>query len=540
MLGGRMHRNPTVMGHTFARVPSAEIQRSVFDRSCGFKCTLDAGFIYPVYVDEILPGDSVELHPTIFARLATPIFPLMDNMYADTHWVFVPDRLVWDNFEKFMGAQDNPGDSVDFLEPICTSPAVTGYAVGSIFDYMGIPPGVPDFPHRVAPFRAYNLTWNSWFRDQNLQNSVPVLKTNGPDPVANYTLLRRGKRPDYFTTALPWPQKGVAVTIPLGTQAIVRTNAANLVSGAQPAAQFLTAAAGAAPAGAQALGFVGAGQISTMTTAVGPGTGTVYPANLYADLTTASAATINSLRQAFAVQKLYERDARGGSRYVESVLSHFKVQNPDYRLQRPEILSTGSTPIVISPIPQTSAAAAQPTPQGNLSGMGTLVSTAGGFRHAFTEHGWLLGLLSIRADLTYQQGVERMWNHRTRIERYWPALAHIGEQAVLRKEIYATGVAVNDDTVFGYQERYAELRYKPSRIAGLLRTAATGTLDSWHLAQNFSAPPTLSATFIEENPPLDRVVAVPSEPKFIADMFFKVRHARPMPTFGQPGFIDRY
>jgi len=216
------------------------------------------------------------------------------------------------------------------------------------------------------------------------------------------------------------------------------------------------------------------------------------------------------------------------------------VQNPDFRLQRPEYLGGGSTPINIAPIPQTSAAAAQPTPQGNLAAFGTLLSHGNGFRHAFTEHGWVLGLLSVRADLTYQQGIERMWNHRTRIERYWPALSHIGEQSVLRKEIYATGVAVNDDTVFGYQERYAELRYKPSRISGLLRSSAAGTLDSWHLAQVFSAPPTLSSTFIEENPPLDRVVAVPSEPKFIVDMYFKTRHARPLPTYGQPGFIDRF
>lgn len=538
MLGGKMHRNPTVMGHTFARVPSAEIQRSVFDRSCGFKCTLDAGLIYPVFVDEIVPGDSLEISPTIFARLATQIFPIMDNMYADLHWFFVPDRLLWTNFERFMGAQDNPADSVTFLEPVCVSTAGTGYLTGTIFDYMGIPPAVPDFSHRVAPFRAYNLIWNQWYRDQNMQNSVTVALTDGPDLPSLYTLLRRGKRPDYFTTCLPFPQKGPAVTIALGTQAIVKTNATNLFTGAQTRMKMLNMTGAAL--GNNTLAIYNAGDVGTSTTGSPPEAAGAYPSNLYADLSSATGPTINSMRQAFAVQKLYERDARGGTRYVESVLSHFRVQNPDFRLQRPEFLGGGSTPIVISPVPQTSAAAAQPTPMGTLSGMGTFLSSGHGFRHAFTEHGWVLGLLSIRADLTYQQGVERMWNHRTRIERYWPALSHIGEQAVLRKEIFATGVPANDDTVFGYQERYAELRYKPSRIAGLLRTAAAGTLDSWHLAQSFGAAPTLSSTFIEENPPLDRVVAVPSEPKFIADMYFKVRHARPLPTFGQPGFIDRF
>lgn len=539
MLGGKMHRNPSVMGHTFSKVPTAEIQRSVFDRSCGHKFSCDAGYIYPVLVDEIVPGDSAQIDPTIFARLATPIFPLMDNMYADIHWFFVPDRLLWDNFERFMGAQDSPGDSVDFLEPVAVSPAGTGHAVGSIFDYMGIPPAIPDLTYRVAPFRAYNLIWNSWYKDQNMQNAVTVLKTNGPDPVANYALLRRGKRPDYFTSALPFLQKGPAATIPLGTAAPVRTSVADQAPTAVAGLRF-NSTAGVTAANAILGLYAGTGTAGTSTTAPSAQNQTIHPTNLYADLSTATSATINSLRQAFAVQKLFERDARGGTRYVESILSHFRVQNPDFRLQRPEYLGGGSTPISVSAIPQTSATASQPTPMGALAAMGTFLNVGNGFRHAFTEHGWLLGLLSIRADLTYQQGIERMWNHRTRIERYWPALSHIGEQAIARKEIFATGVPANDDAIFGYQERYAELRYKPSRISGLLRSTAAGTLDSWHLAQEFSAAPTLSASFIEENPPLDRVVAVPSEPKFIVDCYFKYRHARPLPTYGQPGFIDRF
>jgi len=514
---------PSVMRHTFSQVPKAEIPRSTFDRSHGHKTTFDAGWLVPVYIDEALPGDTFNLSMTAFARLATPIFPLMDNMFMDSFFFAVPMRLLWSNWEKFNGEQVNPGDSTDFLIPQIVAPA-GGHGSGSIFDYMGVPPGQANLPHSAMWNRAYNLIWNEWFRDQNLQNSLTVPVTDGPDAHTLYTLQRRGKRHDYFTSALPWPQKGPGVSIPLGTTAPIATDGASsavvsVKSTAQSNLQKL-------------LGTDSANLYLTGTT------NTTSP--LYADLSAATAATINSLRQAFQIQKIYERDARGGTRYTEIVRAHFGVTSPDARLQRPEYLGGGSSPVNISPIPQTSAATGQPTPQGNLAAMGTAVINRHGFTHSFTEHCVIIGLVNVRADLTYQQGLERMWSRRNRFDFFWPALAHIGEQAVLRKEIYATADAVGNDTVFGYQERYAEYRYKPSRISGLMRSSAAGSLDAWHLAQDFGAAPVLNAAFIAEDPPVDRVIAVPAEPHFLFDSYFKIHCARPMPVYGVPGLIDHF
>lgn len=528
--------------YSFSQVATADLPRSTFNRSHNAKTTFDSSFLVPILCDEVIPGDTHNLKMSTLVRLSTPAKPIMDNIYIDYHFFFVPYRLIWDNFVKMMGHQDDPGDSIDYTVPTLT-PDAGGYPVGSLEDYFGLPTNVAGFEHSSLYHRAYNLIWNEWYRDENLQNSLQVNRADTGDTTGMYQLQKRGKRHDYFTSCLPFLQKGDPVTINIGTKARVATDAPYTTAGINGRLDVWSTTLG----GRRAITTTGEAGYSDYFIRQSTSVGGYGSNDLYADLTSATGLSINALREACAIQRFLERDARGGTRYTELIKSHFGVTSSDSRLQRPEYLGGGSHPLSVEAVAQTSSSDAT-SPQGNLGAYGVSGGSNIGFTKSFEEHGLILGLVSARADMNYQGGLDRMFSRSTRYDFLFPEFANLGEQEVLNKELLCVGNST-DDNVFGYQERYAEYRYKKNHITGKMRSAYAGdthtSLDVWHLSQQFSDSsnnrqvPALNSSFIEENPPISRVVNIPSEPEFIGDFYFQYSSARVLPTYSIPSLIPR-
>jgi hypothetical protein len=550
------------------------MRRSKFDRSHVYKTTFNSGKLIPVFVDEILPGDTTRMPASALTRLATPIKPIMDNIYLDWFFFFVPNRLVWEHWQNFCFEQEDPDDSTDYVIPTVTATGNSENAyIGSLWDYFGLPLNTSGNISGInaLPFRGVYLIWNEWFRDENLQKSVKIQKgdanevlnsarsseqpswvfTSGTNIVPGLACPPRGKRHDYFTSALPWTQKGPGVMIPLTGDAPVFGDgtAMKLTQGRNTGSLMIYESGGSHTNSRTFLNGYVPGTLPVASSSplnvdllngeIGLATKAQAPSGLYADLSEVTSATINSLRTAFQMQKFYERLARGGSRYTEVLRSFFGVVSPDARLQRPEFLGSFTKLVNVNPIAQTSATD-DISPQGNLSAYGVTAAKFHGFTKSFVEHGYVFGFVCARADLTYQQGINKMWLRSTVYDLYWPTFAHLGEQAIELRELYAQGNE-SDTIVFGYQERYAEYRYKPSQITGKFRSSVTdGNLDVWHLSQYFVNAPTLNEEFITEKPPIKRIIAVQDEPEFLLDIGFRYTTVRPMPMFSTPGLVDHF
>ncbi len=559
-----MNRN--VESHFALNPTRIDLSRSTFDRSCSVKTSFNAGDIVPFFLEEVLPGDTFNVKTSKVVRMQTLLTPLMDNVYLDTYYFFVPNRLVWKHWKEFNGENTESAwiPETEYQVPQITSPSSTGWAVGTIADYFGIPTGVPNLSVSALPFRAYALIMNEWFRDQNLCD--PLVVPDDDATVAGVNTgtfvsdVAKGGKPyiackyhDYFTSCLPSPQKGPDVTIPVATAGeyavVPRSNTVpqNVLGTAMYHASIRDFTQGQS-SGHFDISFDSrtGQQDKNRHSYAASNTDKGYPIidNLWAVSTgEAQAATINQLRLAFQIQKLYERDARGGSRYIEILKSHFGVTSPDARLQRPEYLGGNRIPININQvIQQSGTGSGSSTPQGTVVGMSQTTDSHSDFIKSFTEHGFIIGVMVARYDHTYQQGLDRMWSRKDRFDYYWPVFANIGEQAVKNKEIYAQGNN-QDDEVFGYQEAWADYRYKPNRVTGEMRSAYAQSLDVWHLADDYSQRPSLSDSWVREDKTnIDRVLAVTSSNsnQFFADIYVQNRATRPMPMYSIPGLIDHH
>lgn len=527
----------------FNEVPTIRISRTKFDRSHGLKTTLDGGYLVPIYLDQCVPGDSVKINYAHLLRMTTPLAPFMDNAKATVFFFAVPRRLVWDNFESYItGCERGKVGTTHVKMPQLTIPKASLASNQTLFDYFGLPTNITgdSITVNALPFRCYNLIYNEWFRHEDLCELVPEHHGDDGDVPSDYVLMRRVKRGnDPYTTCLPWPQKGPDVGINLSGNAPVIGNGqpVTFAYGDSHTPYYLNYGTGGTSS--RPLESITASSTKSAIPPQGDNL-TMFAdttSNLFADLSVASSITVNDLRQAFQVQKLYERSARSGSRYAEALLAHWGVRSPDARLQRPEYIGGGNIKIDVDTIAQTSSTV-DGSPIGYTGAKAQSVGSVS-VQYSSTEHCYIIGLICVTADLTYQQGLDRIWTVGNRLEEFWPELCHIGEQPMYVREIYCNGDA-NDSKVFGYNERYAEYRYKPNRITGKFRSTDPNTLDVWHLGQKFDAAPSLSQAFIEENPPFARVLAVQNEPQFLLDAWFDDKWIRPMSLFGTPELIDHF